>query len=305
MELEVIGTAAVKKRKYWVEQIYRIGGDFGQDTKRVTDEVSEEVGTEGAESLRDHLRLCGAIPGSYGHDTTAEKLYSKYTDVLIHLAFQYLGITSTILTERADAADVEVVAARYSFVADAKAFRLSRTAKNQKDFKIQAMDTWKRGKPYAVVVCPLYQLPARHSQIYKQAIERNVCVLSYSHVCILVTVAEMLGRPNAETLLNRVLETVDTLLPSKDALDYWTAINRCFVGFDEMVRESWRVEKLAASDSLGVAKEEALETLAREREAIMRMSREEAVKYIMDLKRLDNRERVINAVSDNGLMSVY
>ena len=28
----------------------------------------------------------------------------------------------------------------YSLVADAKAFRLSRTAKNQKDFKVQAMD---------------------------------------------------------------------------------------------------------------------------------------------------------------------
>jgi hypothetical protein len=43
-----------------------------------------------------------------------------------------------------------------SAIADAKAFRLSRTAKNQKDFKIQAMDSWKRGKPFAMVVCPIY-----------------------------------------------------------------------------------------------------------------------------------------------------
>ncbi len=57
----------------------------------------------------------------------------------------------------------------YSFVADAKAFRLSRTAKNQKDFKVQAMDDWKHSKTYAMVVCPVYQLLTRTSQIYQQA----------------------------------------------------------------------------------------------------------------------------------------
>lgn len=95
-----------------------------------------------------------------------------------------------MLTERADAADVESFAKEYSFVADAKVFRLSRTAKNQKDFKIQAMDFWKRGKPFAMVVCPLYQLPSRNSQIYQQACMRNVCILSYSHLAVLTRLAE-------------------------------------------------------------------------------------------------------------------
>ncbi len=74
----------------------------------------------------------------------------------------------------------------YSFVADAKVFRLSRTAKNQKDFKIQAMDNWKFGKPFAMVVCPLYQIPSKNSQIYQQASARNVCIFSYSHLAVLV-----------------------------------------------------------------------------------------------------------------------
>ena len=94
---------------------------------------------------------------------------------------------SHVLTERADAADVEVVSNEFSFVADAKVFRLSRTAKNQKDFKIAAMNGWKRGKPYAMVVCPLYQLPTRSSQIYHQAGSLNVCIFSYSHLATLVS----------------------------------------------------------------------------------------------------------------------
>lgn len=62
-------------------------------------------------------------------------------------------MNSIVLTERADAADVEVVCDSYSFVADAKVFRLSRTAKNQKDFKVQAMDGWRNTKDFAMVVC--------------------------------------------------------------------------------------------------------------------------------------------------------
>ena len=92
------------------------------------------------DSLLGHLRLCGAMPENYGHDTSEEKLYSKYTDVVIHEAYSFMGFNSLVLRERADVADVECVSNDYSFVADAKTFRLSRTAKNQKDFKVQAMD---------------------------------------------------------------------------------------------------------------------------------------------------------------------
>ena len=105
---------------------------------------------------------------------------------MIHEAFKAIGLASAVLTERTDAADVECVCDNYSFVADAKTFRLSRSAKNQKDFKIQALDNWKHGKPYAMVVCPVYQLPSRTSQIYQQAIVRSVCVYTYTHLAFLV-----------------------------------------------------------------------------------------------------------------------
>ncbi len=184
MNVEVITQEQIDSRSYWIDEISRISGDFGVNAEKVEVEINKEIQDKGIDALLGHLRLCGAIPENYGHDTSEEKLYSKYTDVVIHEAYKTIGFNSLVLKERADAADVECVNNEYSFVADAKAFRLSRTAKNQKDFKVQAMDGWKHGKPYAMVVCPAYQLPIRASQIYQQAGAKAVCIGTYTHLAV-------------------------------------------------------------------------------------------------------------------------
>ena len=187
-----------------MEEIRTLSGNFGEDSGRLERELSIEIRANGSEGLIDHLRLCGAIPESYGESSTEEKLYSKYTDALLAGAFRFLGLRSLVLAERADAADVDVFAQDYSFVADAKAFRLSRTAKNQKDFKIQAMDGWRRDKAYAMVVCPIYQLPSSSSQVYHQATTRNVCIFTYAHLSMLVKLAEDKGPKTAQKALAAV-----------------------------------------------------------------------------------------------------
>lgn len=136
----IITEHGVARRNYWIEEIRKLSGNFGDDSTRLEKELAEEIKVDGDAALLDHLRLCGYIPESYSRDSSEEKLYSKYTDSLLCESFKSMGLKSLVLTERADAADVEAFANRYSFVADAKAFRLSRTAKNQKDFKVQAMD---------------------------------------------------------------------------------------------------------------------------------------------------------------------
>lgn len=196
--MTIINPAAIKKREYWIEEIRKLSSNFGDGSERLGKKLSYEIQNEGLETLLNHLRLCGDIPESYRHDTSEEKQYSKYTDFLLSESYKALGLKSLVLKERADAADVEVIAKDYSFVADAKAFRLSRTAKNQKDFKVQAMDGWKRGKPFAMVVCPIYQLPARTSQIYSQASSRDVCIFTYSHLAMLVSYSMIEGKSKAE-----------------------------------------------------------------------------------------------------------
>ena len=65
-------------------------------------------------------------------DSSEEKLYSKYTDVVIHEAYSCMGFNSLVLKERADVADVECVTDDYSFVADAKAFTAKPNCKKPK-----------------------------------------------------------------------------------------------------------------------------------------------------------------------------
>lgn len=301
---KTISDRAIKRRQYWIEEIRKLSGNFGADTDRLEKELENEINKSGVTALIDHLRLCGNIPESYGHDTSEEKLYSKYTDCLLSLAYKALGLKSLVLKERADAADVEAFAKNYSFVADAKSFRLSRTAKNQKDFKVQAMDGWKRGKPYAMVVCPIYQLPNTSSQIYQQATTRNVCVFTYSHLALLLTFSETEGKAKAQQLLEQIFKTIPALNPSKNATDYWLAINKAVLSFSKKIEPLWNIEKEAATQSISIAKEEALTFLAQEREKIMRMSHKEALKELIKVHKIESRIKTINAISDNGLFNV-
>ncbi len=301
---KTISNEAIKRRNFWVEEIRKLSGNFGNDTDKLETELEFEIQANGITSLIDHLRLCGNIPESYGHDTSEEKLYSKYTDCLLSLTYAALGLKSIVLKERADAADVEAFAKDYSFVADAKAFRLSRTAKNQKDFKVQAMHGWKRGKPYAMVVCPIYQLPTSSSQIYQQAITQNVCIFTYSHLALLLSYSEVEGQAKAQQLLKNIFETIQALNPSKNATDYWLAINKIMLSFSKEIQPLWNIEKSIATESIAVAKEEALTFLAQEREKIMQMSHKEALAALIKVHKIESRIKTINAIADNGLFTI-
>lgn len=304
MNLEVITDEQIKSRNYWIDEISRLSGDFGVDAEKVEEEIRQEIEDGGINPLLGHLRLCGVIPERYGHDTSEEKLYSKYTDVIIHEAYLSMGFNSLVLKGRADVADVECVNDNYCFVADAKAFRLSRTAKNQKDFKIQALDGWKQGKPYAMLVCPVYQLPSRTSQIYQQAGVRSVCIGTYTHLAVFSRYAEIKSKDKAMELLHEVFKTVEAMNPSKNANAYWQIVNRKILDSDVSIGDIWREEKRALVESIHISRREALSFLAAERERIMRLSKEEAIKEVLQSSKLENKMRAIEAVVDNGLLGL-
>lgn len=134
------------------------------------------------------LKQIGTIPEFFEHDSTEEKLFSKASDAVLSRAFREIGLKSTVLKERGDSADVlaESPIHGYTLVADAKAFRMSRTAKNQKDFKVVALSGWRKDSEYAVLCSPYFQYPSRSSQIYAQAIEHNVCLFSWEHLIFLI-----------------------------------------------------------------------------------------------------------------------
>jgi type II restriction enzyme len=109
---------------------------------------------------------------------------------------------------------------------------------------------------------------------------------------------------SAQNLLLNILRCAEELNPAKDAIAYWQAINRTMLGFDNRIRDLWEIEKIATSESIKLAKEEALTILAKEREVIMRMSRDEAIGFLIKGRNIDGRERVIRALSDNGIFTL-
>lgn len=130
----------------------------------------------------------GTIPEDIAHDSSEEKLYAKVADIVLAKCFQELGLSANVIKTRANCADVSAKSNfhSYSLVGDAKAFRLSRTAKNQKDFKVQSMAHWKGDCEFSVLVCPFFQYPRSRSQIYTQALDNNVLLSSWEHLSFLL-----------------------------------------------------------------------------------------------------------------------
>lgn len=168
--------------------------------QKITNAVQEEDFVSASKTLHnfifalskdDFMKVVidiGIIPESIEHDSSTEKLFSKVSDSVLARCFCEIGLNATVLTERADSADVIASSNyhNYDLVADAKAFRLSRTAKNQKDFKVVALSNWRQDSNFAVLVAPYFQYPNTTSQIYSQAITHNVCLLTWEHLIFLM-----------------------------------------------------------------------------------------------------------------------
>lgn len=161
-----------------------------QEFKCATEEIRKFLDEMPEDEFKVIVKQIGTIPENIEHDSTEEKLYSKASDIVLARCFRLLGLASRALDERADSADIlaeSISGYNYSLVADAKCFRLSRTAKNQKDFKVSNLSDWRGAEnEYAVLVAPYFQYPQSTSQIYSKALDNNVCLLSWEHISIML-----------------------------------------------------------------------------------------------------------------------
>ena len=168
-------------RKEIIELIFKVAKE-----KNAFDTLEKYLNNITQQKLGENIIECGILPEMFSQNGSEEKIWAKFSDIILAHALSFLGISTTVLGARGNSADVFGTAADYTIVGDAKTFRLSRTAKNQKDFKISALDTWRKQNNYALLVAPLMQYPTSKSQIYEQAIKRNVTLLSYTHLHFLL-----------------------------------------------------------------------------------------------------------------------
>ena len=92
--------------------------------------------------------------------------------------------------------------------------------------------------------------------------------------------------------------------PSKDASIYWQIVNQTILDFDECIREIWIEEKNASVESIEASKQEALRFLADERDRIMNLSKEEAIKEILKASKIENKIKTIQSVSENNILGL-
>lgn len=205
-------------RKELIDLVFKVTKE-----KNAFEQLENYVATISKKKLIENIIDVGILPEMFDHDSSEEKIWAKLSDIFLAKSLSYLGVQSEVLGARGNSADVLGRTKEYTLVADAKTFRLSRTAKNQKDFKVNALDSWRQTNNYALLVAPLAQYPSRKSQIYSQAVVKNVTLLSYTHLHFLLDF-------HNRNSFKSVLETGKALaknsnFKSQDAVQYWEAID--------------------------------------------------------------------------------
>ncbi|MBI5563075.1 MAG: HindIII family type II restriction endonuclease [Deltaproteobacteria bacterium] len=254
--------------------------------------LEQSAGKITRDELRENIIECGILPEMFPHDSSTEKLWAKYSDIILAHTLGFLGIPSEVLRVRGNSADVFGKNAEYSIVGDAKTFRLSRTAKNQKDFKVKSLDDWRKKDNYVVLAAPLIQYPSRKSQIYAQAIDKNITLLSYTHLSFLLEYHHGQDiRPLWET--SERLRTSLKTAEHENSASYWKEIDRTVCRITDKLHEDLRRHKeseIVRSKQLGN------EGIAYWRGIIRKyknLSKEEAIARLIKAEKIESKIRTI------------
>ncbi|MFH9673415.1 HindIII family type II restriction endonuclease [Streptomyces sp. NPDC017405] len=238
------------------------------------------------------LVRAGCIPERYSHDSTEEKLYAKAMDSIVAEALRRVGYAADVTQERANSADVvaDGGSPAHSLVADAKAFRLSRTALNPKDYKIEALSKWRKGADYAILVAPIAGYPEGESRLYAEADRYQVTLLSYSHLALMIDSGA--GPDRLESIWRR---GAGHEAATGNAPRYWTALDgalREALGWDQA---DWSHARRQYFGSLLRNAEDELAYFDEVRRDISAMSREELAAIAIDALKIDSKMRTIRA----------
>ena len=237
------------------------------------------------ERLIEEIVQVGILPEQFDHDSSEEKMWSKFSDVVLACAMRHLGLSSQVIRTRGNSADVFSFTADYSMVGDAKCFRLSRTAKNQKDFKIKALDDWRRENTYALLVAPLYDYPLHRSQIYAQAITRNVTLLSYTHLRFLL-------KHHPKTTLQPLWEIGRVLNQQRIepyGKPYWNAVDALVTdlcGVSPSVLRSYKEDEISLTMTLA---SEGMAYWQSKVATFQTLTREEAIQLLIQSQKIDQK----------------
>lgn len=278
-------------RKEIIELIFRVAKE-----KNAFDTLEKYLSNISQKKLGENIIECGIMPEMFSQNGSEEKIWAKFSDIILARALSFLGISTVVLGARGNSADVFGTAKDYTIVGDAKTFRLSRTAKNQKDFKISALDTWRKKNNYALLVAPLMQYPTSRSQIYEQAIKGNVTLLSYTHLHFL------LDFHNGNNLLE-IWETGNRLALLDESEHekyqvYWNEIDKTICKVIGQRDEKLKEYKLLEIEKTKQIGDEGIAFWKNKIAEFTNLPKEEAIRLLIKSEKIDAKIKTIeNAIN--------
>lgn len=273
-------------------------------------EICEAIDNLDRQSLIAIVNEIGTIPERIKASSTQEKLYSKASDFLLARCFTELGLSSNAVKERGNSADIvaESNIYGYTLVADAKTFRLSRTTKNQKDFKIDALSNWRGSRnDYALLIAPYFQYPNTASQIYSSALEKEVCLFSWEHILFLlrnnIVESETLSLENIWKAPTRLVR--DNRVAFADRMNcHLQFINEVLCNRVSLTKDDFNAHLSECRNAICTRGADELTYLNDEANEIRVMTKEQAISELLKSKKITQRistiEKFIKNVREDG-----
>lgn len=240
------------------------------------------------------VKEIGTIPEVIEASSTEEKLYSKASDIVLARCFSEIGLKAKALSERGNSADIVAESHHgYTLVADAKTFRLSRTAKNQKDFKISTLSRW-RGMEhdFAVLVAPYFQYPNTSSQIYASSLSDKVCLLSWEHILFLLNQQVV----EDVSLSLKQIWNAPTRIERDSKIAYADRMNCLFPYINKMVCDRIPISLKDFEEQLNICKlyifersNDEIAVLNAEIQKIEEYTKEQAIKELIKSRKLNEK----------------
>lgn len=234
----------------------------------------------------------GIIPEDIVHDSSEEKLYTKVSDILFAKALKEINFEVTVLKERSNCADIVAQSKyhNYSLVGDAKSFRLSRTAKNAKDFKVDSMVHWREDNDFSVLACPYFQYPKSNSQIYRSALNGNVSLFSWEYLYIILH--ENI-RESETVNLRELWNQSDNIMQQTNMAD----ANRCFIQQQDnnireiigITEEQFNYHFDCIKSSIVYRGNEEIRYYEAEIDRIQQLNRDEAIRELLVSMKLNSK----------------
>lgn len=261
---------------------------------KASEEIKIYVNEIDRQTVIDIVKEIGTIPECIEASSSSEKLFSKASDCILARCFSELGMPSIAVNERGNSADIIARSNHgYTLVADAKTFRLSRTAKNQKDFKIDTLSNWRGSEhDFALLVAPYFQYPNTVSQIYASALDKQVCLLSWEHILFLLENNVM----ESDTLSLEAIWNAPVRLARDTRIAYADRMNCQFPYINQMLCDRISVPIQKFNEQLDVCKDiirnrgnYELKYLNTEKEAITTLTRDEAIAELLKSKKVLER----------------